>query len=319
MNMKEAEQFGSLLTAMVSPFRPNGELDTQGVETLTEHVFNTGSDSVVIAGTTGEAPTLTDNEKMTLLTHALIAAKDRGLVIAGTSTNNTARSVQLSKDAEQKGANGLLLVTPYYNVSTHEEDQEGVFRHFAAIAKAVKIPCILYDVPSRTSFRLKPETVLRLDREFGNIVGLKEAVGVSSEEGRQQIDKVIQDASPGFKTWSGNDQDTLTILRMGGFGVVSVLSNLDGRLIKDMCEAHFAGEIERAQSIHDYLMPLFTSLFPTKSPRPSPSAIKAMLSIVGLPAGDLRLPVVAVTESYQTYLRNLLAHYNLLPQGGEAR
>src|SRR3989304_994774 len=193
--MKEADQIGRLLTATVSPFGPNGELDTQGVEILTDHLFNTGSDSIVVAGTTGESPNLTEDERMKLLTHTLRAARDRGLVIAGTSTYSTAESVNLSKLAETEGAHGLLLVTPYYN----SPDQEGMFRHFAAIAEAVDIPCILYNVPSRTSRNLLPVTVLRLDREFENIIGLKEAIGTSDEKGRQQVEEIIAAKSEGFE------------------------------------------------------------------------------------------------------------------------
>ena len=290
-----------------------GKLDIEGTKRLTSHLMETGTDSVVHAGTTGESPNLKERERMLGLQATLEATRDRGLVIAGTSTYSTAESVKLSRLAQQEGAHGLLLVTPYYN----SPDQEGMFRHFAAIAEAVDIPCILYNVPSRTSRNLLPVTVLRLDREFENIIGLKEAIGTSDEKGRQQVEEIIAAKSEGFEVWSGNDQDTLTILRMGGFGVVSVGSHLVGSYIKEMIRAHRAGEDGRAQSLHDYLMSFFAALFPPKSPRPSPSAVKAMLSIVGLPAGDLRLPVVAEPESYQVYLRNLLGHYNLMPTGGE--
>lgn len=311
--MKEAEKFGPLITAAVTPFGKNGELDIEGTKRLTTHLIDTGTFSVVHAGTTGESPNLAERERMLGLQATLEAVADRGRVITGTSTYSTAESVKLSKLAQQEGAHGLLLVTPYYN----NPDQEGMFRHFAEIAQAVKIPCILYNVPSRTSRNLLPETVLRLDREFENVVGLKEAIGTSDKRGKQQVTEIIAGKSAGFQVWSGNDQDTLIILRLGGFGVVSVGSHLVGMHIKEMIRAHTAGEHERAQSLHDYLMPLFAALFPPKSPRPSPSAVKAMLNIVGLPAGDLRLPVIAEPESYQTYLRNLLGHYNLMPTGGE--
>ncbi len=305
--MKEAGQFGRLITAMVTPFDAQGEFSPERTRRLANHLVETGTDSIVVSGTTGESPTI-HRDRMSLLNETLKAVADRGMVIMGTSTNDTAESVELSRQAQEEGAQGLLLVTPYYN----NPDQEGMFYHFAKIAEAVDIPCILYNVPSRTTRNLLPETVLRLDQEFNNIVGLKEAVGTSTETGRQQVPEVIAGKSEGFEVWSGNDQDTLTILRMGGYGVVSVGSHVIGNMISEMISYYVSGESERAQAINDYMMPLFESLFPSKSPKPSPSAIKTMLNIVGMPVGSLRLPVMEEPESYQIYLRTLLIQYKLI-------
>lgn len=305
--MTEAREFGRLITAMVTPFDQEENLDTRQVRTLARHLVDTGTQGIVVSGTTGESPTLTEEERATLLDNVLEEVGDRARVIAGTSTYSTKESVHLSRMAERQGAHGLLLVTPYYN----KPSQEGLFRHFATIADAVTIPAILYNVTSRTNVNMTPETVHRLDGAYQNIVGLKEAIGTSEERGQRQVNQVIQGRSPGFEVWSGNDQDTLYFLRNGGYGVVSVASHLVGRPIRTMMDHQIAGRDEEAQRAHDYLMPLFDALFPPTSPEPSPSSIKAMLNIVGMGEDILRLPMVSVPESYRNNLRELLSGYGL--------
>lgn len=306
--MTEAREFGRLLTAMVTPFDRDENLDTRQVRNLARHLVDTGTQTIVVSGTTGESPTLTEEERTRLLDNVLEEVGDRARVIAGTSTYSTRESIHLSRMAQRQGAHGLLLVTPYYN----KPSQEGLFRHFATIADAVTIPAILYNVPSRTNVNMTPETVLRLDGSYQNIVGLKEAIGTSDERGQRQVNQVTQGRSSGFEVWSGNDQDTLYFLRNGGYGVVSVASHLVGRPIRMMMDHQIAGRDEEAQRTHDHLMPLFEALFPPTSPEPSPSSIKAMIDIVGMGEDVLRLPLVRVPESYRNNLRELLSGYGLV-------
>ena len=306
--MIEAQEFGRLITAMVTPFDRDENLDTRQVRTLARHLVDTGTQSIVVAGTTGESPTLTEQERADLLDTVLEEVGDRARVIAGTSTYSTRESIHLSRMAQRQGAHGLLLVTPYYN----KPSQEGLFRHFGAIADAVDIPVVLYNVPSRTNVNMTPETVLRLDQAYQNIVGLKEAIGTSDERGQGQVTTVTQNRTPGFEVWSGNDQDTLYFLRNGGYGVVSVASHLVGRPIRTMMGHQIAGREEEAQRAHEHLMPLFEALFPPTSPEPSPSSVKAMLDITGMGRDVLRLPLVSVPESYRNSLRELLTGYGLV-------
>ncbi len=307
--MIEAQEFGRLLTAMVTPFDQDENLDTRQVRNLARHLVDTGTQSIVVAGTTGESPTLTEEERASLLDNVLEEVGDRARVIAGTSTYSTRESVHLSRMAERHGAHGLLLVTPYYN----KPSQEGLFRHFATIADAVTIPAILYNVPSRTNVNMTPETVLRLDGAYQNIVGLKEAIGTSDERGQRQVNETIQGRSSGFEVWSGNDQDTIYFLRNGGYGVVSVASHLISRPIRAMMEYQIAGREEEAQRAHEHLMPLFEALFPPTAPEPSPASIKAMLNIAGIEVGGLRLPLVEVPETYRGHLQDLMGRYELVP------
>lgn len=314
--MKESHQFRRLITAMVTPFDESGELNIEGTQRLADHLVNSGTESIVVSGTTGESPTLTERERMLLIQTVLGTVGDRVKVIAGTSTYSTAESVHLSKLAQAEGAHGLLLVTPYYN----KPSQEGMRRHFAEIAESTELPQILYNVPSRTGVNLEAGTVFALDREFDHIVGLKEAVGLRTEvkngdekiTGAAQIALILEGRTEGFEVWSGNDQDTLQMMRQGAHGVVSVASHLTGDLIRRMMDHHIVGEEEQAQQLHDHLMPLFEALFPPIAPEPSPAAIKAMLNIVGLEAGGLRLPVVEVSDSYKNHLQVILAQYKLI-------
>ena len=306
----EAEKFGRVITAMVTPFKRDEKqsLDTNEVVGLARHLADTGSESIVVSGTTGESPTLSSRERVMLLTTVLETVGDRIPVIAGTSTYNTEESVELSRDAERNGAHGLLLVTPYYN----KPSPEGLYRHFSEIADAVSIPCILYNVTSRTNVNMKPKTVFRLAETHENIVGLKEALGTSTNENRLQIALLMEGKPEGFHVWSGNDQDTLYFLRNGGHGVVSVASHVVGNLIDKMVKHELVGQGEEAEKLNDHLMPLFEALFPPTAPEPSPASIKAILNLVGIPVGGLRLPVVEVSEEYKQTLQILIADYQIL-------
>jgi 4-hydroxy-tetrahydrodipicolinate synthase len=271
-------QIGRLLTAMVTPFTPEGGVDYAQAGRLALALLESGSDGVVVAGTTGEAPTLTIEEKLRLFTEVKRAVGGAGAVIAGTSSNNTAESVELSREAERTGVDGLLLTCPYYNKPT----QEGIFRHFEAIARATSLPCILYNIPGRTSVNIAAETIVRLSR-IPNIAGVKEASG-----NLEQVAHVVENTREDFLVWSGNDGDTLPMLSVGGYGVICVVSHLVGNQMKGMIEAYLAGRVEEAARIHRSLLPLMSTLMTASS---NPIPIKHALNVVGFQVGGLRLPL----------------------------
>ena len=273
---------GRLLTAMVTPFDQEGNVDFQRASELSKALVKSGSDGLVIGGTTGEAPTLSYDEKLQLFSIVKESVGPEISVIAGTTDNNTQVSIDLSKDAEKLGVDGLLLTVPAYNKPT----QEGLYKHFVKIADSVNIPGILYNVPSRTSLNMEAETTLRLS-SIENIIGVKEA---SSD--LDQVTEIISNAPEGFKVWSGNDNETFLIMMLGGYGVVSVASNIIGTQVKSMMGLILEGEIEKASSLHKKLLPLFNALFWVTNPIP----IKYALNKKGFPVGDLRLPMVMPGE-----------------------
>ena len=269
---------GRLLTAMVTPFDQEGNVDFQRASELSKALVKSGSDGLVIGGTTGEAPTLSYDEKLQLFSIVKESVGPEISVIAGTTDNNTQVSIDLSKDAEKLGVDGLLLTVPAYNKPT----QEGLYKHFVKIADSVNIPGILYNVPSRTSLNMEAETTLKLS-SIENIIGVKEA---SSD--LDQVTEIISNAPEGFKVWSGNDNETFLIMMLGGYGVVSVASNIIGTQVKSMMGLILEGEVEKASSLHKKLLPLFNALFWVTNPIP----IKYALNKKGFPVGDLRLPMV---------------------------
>lgn len=272
-------ELGRLLTAMVTPFDEKGDVDYAQARRLAVALLDSGSDGVVVAGTTGEAPTLSHEEKVRLFAEVKSAVGSRGAVIAGTSTYNTAESVELTREAERAGADGLLLTAPYYNKPT----QEGLFRHFEAIARATSLPCILYNIPGRTGVNVTAETTLRLAR-IPNIVGVKEASG-----DLVQMARIIEDAPEGFHVWSGDDQMTLPLLSIGGYGVICVVSHLVGNQMRQLIESYVGGRVEEAARIHRRLLPLMTTLMTAAS---NPIPIKHALNGIGFRVGGLRLPLV---------------------------
>src|SRR3954471_729066 len=217
-------RFGRLLTAMATPFDPQtGALDLQQAKRLAAALLDSGTEGLVVSGTTGESPTLSNQEKLTLLEATVEVAHARGApVVAGTTTYNTAESIELSREAKHLGVDGILGTVPYYN----NPPQEGLFQHFKAIASAVELPMILYNIPARSPRNMEASTTLRLAREVPNIVGIKEA-----SANLKQIGEIIRDAPDGFDVWSGNDADILTIMALGGYGVVSVAAHLVGQQI----------------------------------------------------------------------------------------
>ena len=277
-------EIGRLLTAMVTPFDDRGEVDYAQARRLAQALLDSGSDGVVVSGTTGEAPTLTHEEKLRLFAEVKQAVDGRGVVIAGTGTYSTAESIELSKEAAQRGVDGLLLTVPYYN----RPPQEGLYRHFEAIARSTSLPCILYNIPGRTGTNMTAETTLRLSR-VPNIVGVKEASG-----NLDQIARIVDGAGEGFRVWSGNDGDTLLILAVGGYGVICVLSHLTGLQMKQLIESYLAGRVDEAAKIHRRLLTLNNALMTLAS---NPIPIKYALNQIGFRAGPPRLPLLEPDEA----------------------
>ncbi len=272
-------EIGRLLTAMVTPFDDEGQVDYEQARRLARALLDSGSDGLVIGATTGEAPTLTHEEKLKLFAAVKEAVNGRGAVIAGTGTNDTSASVELSQEAERIGVDGLLLTVPYYNKPT----QDGLYRHFEAIARATRLPCILYNIPSRTGVNMTAETTLRLSR-VPNIVGIKEASGDLA-----QIARIIDDAGEDFRLWSGDDAMTLPILAVGGYGVIAVVSHLTGAQLQRIIDDYLAGRTAEAARGHRRLLPLMQTLMTVAS---NPAPVKYALNQVGFPVGAPRLPLV---------------------------
>src|SRR5919197_4900932 len=248
--------FGRLITAMVTPFDRNGAVDFAQAGRLARTLLDNGSDSLVVSGTTGESPTLTTEEKLRLFRTVKEAIGGRGKVIAGTGNYSTRESIELTHEAEDV-ADGILLVVPYYN----NPPQEGLYRHFRTIAERTHLPCIVYNVPSRTVRNMEAMTTIRLAKDVPNIVGIKEAV-----ENLDQVAELMQWLPGDFRVWSGNDNDIFPKMCLGAYGVVSVPSHVAGRLIRRMIDAVAAGRLDEARQIHLRFHPLAKALFPPVSP-----------------------------------------------------
>lgn len=288
---------GRMITAMATPFAPDGSLDLDGAVKLASHLADHGSDGIVLAGTTGESPTLTEPEKKELFSAVVPAVRGRAAVIAGSGTYSTAESIELSKMAAGCGVDGLLVVTPYYS----RPPQAGLEAHFRAIAAATDLPVMLYDVPPRTARKIEHDTFVRL-ADVPNIVGVKDAAGDPTGTARLVADL------PDWTIWSGDDALTLPMLAVGASGVVSVAGHLAGNRISEMIAAHDKGQIDVAAQIHRDLTPLVDALFCTTSPIP----LKAALAMVGLPGGPLRLPLVEATDEEKSKIRAALEKLGIL-------
>ena len=288
---------GRLITAMVTPFDQQGQVDYEQAKRLAKAMLDSGSDGVILSGTTGESPTLSTEEKLRLVSEVKGAVGNSGTIIAGTGNYNTAESIELSREAEQAGADGLLLVVPYYN----KPPQEGLYQHFKAIAEKVSLPCIVYNVTSRTSLNMSHETTIRLS-QIENIVGVKEA-----GSDMDQITRIIDGAKPGFLVWSGNDNETYYIMATGGYGVVSVASHLVGNQIKQMMGYLLEGDVEQAAAEHRRLLPLFKVLFVVSNPIP----VKHALNHVGFNVGNPRLPLVPADPKSAAQIEEVLSGYDV--------
>ncbi len=291
------KELGRLLTAMVTPFKENGEVDYEQAKKLALALLDTGSDGLVLAATTGESPTLSWEEEMRLFTEVKSAVGGRGSIVAYTGSNSTAEAVEATKSAEKIGVDACLLVVPYYNKPT----QEGLYQHFKAIAQETSLPCILYNVPGRTVTSLSADTAIRLSR-IDNIIGVKEASGNLG-----QISRIITEAGKDFLIWSGNDNDTFHILAVGGYGVISVASHLVGKQIKEMMDNFLSGKVAEAAAIHNHLLPLIDALFIVSNPIP----LKYALNQVGFKVGKPRLPLVEPDEKSAATIKNTLKNYKI--------
>ena len=296
---------GRLLTAMITPMTPAGEVDLDATETLARALVASGTEGIVATGSTGEAPTLSDEETVAVWRAVKEAVGPDVAVIAGATNNDTRRSVRLAREAEAFGLDGVLMTVPAYS----KPPQAGIVRHFTAIAEATALPGILYNVPTRTSLNMTTQTVVALSR-VPNIVGIKEASGDLAQIGA--IIDATSEMGDGFRVWSGNDSDTLAVLALGGYGVVSVAGHLVGRQIRAMIEASLAGRNAEAAAIHHRLMPLIDILFIESNPIP----VKYAVNLVGIAVGDCRLPLVPPSASAQTLLRAELARHTIDVRAG---
>ncbi len=288
---------GRLLTAMVTPFNEKGEVDYEQAKKLALALLNSGSEGVLVVGTTGESPTLIRQEELRLFAEVKSAVGERGAVIAGTGSNSTAEALGATKEAERIGVDACLLVVPYYNKPT----QEGLYQHFKTIAQSTNLPCILYNVPSRTVTNLSAETVIKLS-QIDNIIGVKEASGNLG-----QISQIISNTGEDFLVWSGNDSDTLPILALGGYGVISVASNLVGSQIKEMIDSFISGKTDKAAEIHRHLLPLINALFIISNPIP----VKYAVNYVGFNVGKPRLPLTEPDEKTAAFIKATLKNYQI--------
>jgi len=289
---------------MVTPFDAAGEVDYEQAKRLATALLDSGSDGLVVTGTTGERCTLTDEEQLKMFAVVKGAVGGQGTIVAGTGGNSTRETVEMTREAERIGVDAVLLVVPYYNKPT----QEGLFQHFKAIAEATNLPCILYNVPSRTVINLSSDIVIRLS-QVENIVGIKEA-----SANLEQVARIIDGAHGEFLVYSGNDSDTLPILALGGYGVISVASHLVGAQIKEMMDKFVAGKTSEAATIHRRLLPLVNALFIISNPIP----VKHALNYVGCLVGKPRLPLTEPDEKSAALIETTLSNYQIdLPLASE--
>lgn len=285
--------------ALVTPFKENGEVNYEKLEEIVEEQIAGGTDAIIACGTTGEASTMTHEEHLDVIEYICRVTKKRIPVVAGTGSNCTETAVYLSAEAEKRGADGLLLVSPYYNKAT----QKGLMAHFTAVADAVKIPVILYNIPGRTGVTIKPETIAALCRDVDNIVGVKEASGNFSA-----IATLMSLSDGKVDLYSGNDDQIVPLLSLGGKGVISVLSNVAPRQTHDICASYFAGDVKTSAGLQLKAIPLITELFSEVNPIP----VKAAMNMMGKGVGPLRMPLTEMEPQNQEKLKAAMTAYGIL-------
>lgn len=285
--------------ALVTPFKENGEVNYEKLEELVEEQIALGTDAIIVCGTTGEASTMTHEEHLDAIKYVCEVTKKRIPVIAGTGSNCTDTAVYLSKEAEDHGADGLLLVSPYYNKAT----QKGLKAHFKAVAGEVKIPVILYNIPARTGINIAAETIADLCLNVTNIVGVKEASGNFSA-----IADLMNLTDGRVDLYSGNDDQIVPMLSLGGKGVISVLSNIAPAQTHEICEAYFKGDVKRSAALQLAAIPLINALFCEVNPIP----VKAALNLMGKAAGPMRLPLTEMEPKNQERLKQAMIEYGIL-------
>ena len=290
--------FGEVLTAMVTPFKDNGEVNYEKVRELANYLLDNGSDGLVVLGTTGEVPTLNEKEKINILKEVVDEVGDRGTVIANTGSYSTAESIKMTVEAEKIGVDGVMAVVPYYN----KPPQSGLYNHFYKIAISTELPVMVYNVPGRTSKNIELETVKRLAK-IDNIKAIKEASG-----NLEQVANICAQTDDNFYVYSGDDSLTLPILSVGGHGVVSVAAHIVGKEIKEMVSLFKEGELNKAIELNKKLLTVFNSMFITTNPIP----VKEALNMVGMEVGCLRSPLTSLTENERKELREALEKGNVI-------
>jgi len=295
----QTPRFGRLITAMVTPFTPELDLDLPRAAQLADRLIGQGSEALVVCGTTGESPTVFYDQKLELFRAVIDSVGGRVPVIANAGDNCTADSVEFAQRVAKLGVDAIMTVVPYYN----KPPQEGMYRHFRAIADSVDVPVILYNIPGRCVVNMTAETTLRLAHDCANIVAVKEASGDLA-----QIAHIVQGAPDGFEVFSGDDEMTLPMMGLGCSGVISVASHVAGPQLRTMIDAQAAGEHTTALSTHLRLLPLFKALFMTSNP----IMVKDALAQVGFPVGECRLPLVPPTQEQSAELGRVLAHLGLV-------
>lgn len=291
--------FGRMIPAMVTPFDENRELDLDRAAQLAIRLVDGGADSLIINGTTGESPTVFYPQKMDLFRTVVDAVGGRVPIIANAGDNCTADTVDFVQDVAKLGVDGIMCVVPYYN----KPPQEGMYQHFAAIARSVDLPIILYNIPGRCVVNMTAETTLRLAHEFDNIVAIKEASGKLD-----QVEAIIKDAPAGFSVYSGDDSATYDIMKLGGVGVISTIGNVAPARMKEITDLCAAGEWEAAADANHRLMPLMEGLFETSNP----ILVKEALKLIGFPVGGVRLPLVDATPEQSERLASLMREVGVL-------
>jgi 4-hydroxy-tetrahydrodipicolinate synthase len=290
--VKALIQFGKVVTAMVTPFDSKGNIDFAKTTQLVNYLIENGTDSLVVAGTTGESPTLTTEEKVALFRHVVSVVNGRVPVIAGTGSNNTHASIDLTKRAEEAGVDAVMLVAPYYN----KPNQEGLYQHFKAIAESTSLPVMLYNIPGRSVVNMAVDTIVRLSK-IPNVVAVKDASG-----NLDAMTEIIANTDEDFMLYSGDDGLTLPVMAIGGHGIVSVASHVIGNEMQEMIAAFENGDRMKAAKLHQKLLPIMKGLFAA----PSPAPVKTALQMKGLDVGSVRLPLVPLTEQERVRLANLL-------------
>lgn len=284
--------FGKVATAMVTPFDHKGNIDFEKTTQLINYLISNGSDALVIAGTTGESPTLSTEEKLALFRHSVKVVDGRVPVVAGTGSNNTYASIELTKKAEEIGVDAIMIVAPYYN----KPNQEGLYQHFKTIAESTELPVMLYNIPGRSVINMSVDTIVRL-AELPNVVALKDASG-----DLDAMTAIIAQTSDDFVLYSGDDGLTLPVLAIGGTGIISVASHIIGNEMQEMVKLYESGNPKEAAKIHQRIVPVMKSLFAA----PSPTPVKTALQLKGLDVGSVRLPLVPLTEEERQTLVSTL-------------
>lgn len=285
--------------ALVTPFKANGDVNYDKLEEILEEQIAGGTDAIVICGTTGEASTMSPEEHLSVIKYGCEVVKGRIPVVAGTGSNCTREAVYMSQKAEEAGADGVLLVTPYYNKAT----QNGLIAHFTTIAEAIKIPALLYHIPGRTGVTMKPETIVSLCKNVPNIVGVKEASGNFSS-----IATMMNMADGCIDVYSGNDDQIIPLLSMGGKGVISVLSNVAPKQTHDICQKFFDGDVKGSLQMQLDAIPLISALFSEVNPIP----VKAAMNMMGKEVGPLRLPLTEMEDAHKEVLKQAMKSYGIL-------